>query len=601
MNTPHCIDFETEAIEPRPKYPPKPVGVSIWRADQNEPTYYAWGHPSKNNCTFEEARSALAAVWEDEILFHNARFDTEVARIHMGLSYPENADLVHDTMYLLYLQDSQADTLALKPSASRLLGIAPSEQEALRKYLAGKGYAGKDWGAYISKAPGDIAGEYAKGDVLRTRKIYELLFPQVVAMGMLDAYRREQKLAPILNQNEADGIRIDLPTLELDLARYEKIYRVVSQTLLDKIGKCNPDSTAELAQALITSGSARKEDFLLTPTGRLSTAKGSIDGAVKDPVLKQLLGYRGQLKTMLTTFMRPWLEFATANNGRVHPQFNQVRGDIYGTRTGRLSSSNPNFQNVPTEPKGDPPAGLPPLPFMRQYVLPDEGHVLVSADFHSQEFRIAAHYAEGGAAEIYRTDPSADFHARVAEILRTDAGLTLPRKAVKITGFSLIYGSGIKALAGLLGVDANTAGKIRRHYFQVLPGLQELMDDVSARGRQGKPVRTWGGRLLYAEKGKLVNGQQWTFEYRLLNYLIQGSAADQTKEAIINAGYNTTTRRFMITVHDENVYSVSRESLEKDIKEIRSTMEDQPNWDVPWRAEIKYGPNWHNLQLYNPR
>ena len=412
---------------------------------------------------------------------------------------------------------------------------------------------------------------------------------------MLPAYRREQRLAPILNQNERDGIRVDLEKLIRDLERYEHFYKVATDRLVELVGKCNPDSTAELAQALIKSGRAAEDDFKRTPTGKLSTAKGSIDLAVKDPDTRQILAYRGQLKTLLTTFMRPWA--GMASNGRLHPQFNQVRGDTYGTRTGRLSSSNPNFQNVPTEPKGQPPEGLPALPFIRQYVLPDEGHVLVSADFHSQEFRIAAHYAEGRAAEIYRADPAADFHLKVAEILRSDAGLTLPRKAVKITGFSLIYGSGVKSLAEQLGVDQGTAGKIRKHYFEVLPGLQELMNDVSARGHRGQPVRTWGGRVIYAEKGKLVNGQQWTFEYKLLNYLIQGSAADQTKEAINTTGYKTSTRRFLATVHDENVFSVEKEHLAINIQEIRAAMEEQPNWDIPWRVEVKTGENWHDIRL----
>jgi DNA polymerase-1 len=367
----------------------------------------------------------------------------------------------------------------------------------------------------------------------------------------------------------------------------------VNLRLVDMIGLCNFDSSAELASALIRSGRVKQEDFLLTPTGKLSTAKASMDRAVKDHELRALLGYRGNLKTLLTTFMRPWVELATG--GRLHPTFNQVRGDIYGTRTGRLSSSNPNFQNIPTEFKGNPPAGLPALPFMRRYILPDEGHVLVSSDFNGQEMRIAAHFAEGRAAEIYRNDPRADFHEAVARIIEEDAGLVLDRKMVKITGFSLIYGSGINSLSELLGVDKGTAANIRKHYFQALPGFKDLMDDVSARGRAGMAVKTWGGRLLHAEKAKLVNGQQWTFEYKLLNYLIQGSAADQTKEAINSVGYWSKHCRFLATVHDENVYSIDPAELNSEIEVIKASMEDQKGWDVPFKAEVKVGPNWWDI------
>lgn len=586
------VDFETEAIEPYPNYPPKPVGVSIWLPDLPEPEYIAWGHPSGNNRTFEYAKNALACIWDQPLLFHNGRFDTEVARVHFGLPIRE----FDDTLFLNYLYDPNAETLSLKPSSERILGIAPDEKNTLDRWLLDHGYKpGRD----ICKAPADIVGPYANGDTFRTRRLYEYLLPIITERGMLEAYKREQKLAIILNDNERDGIRVDIPALSSDLESAEATMFLVNKRLGEMIGSCNYDSSVELANMLVKSGRCKESDFLRTPTGKLATNKKSMDGAVKDPELRGLLGYRSNLKTLLTTFMRPWMELST--KGRLHPSFNQVRGDIYGTRTGRLSSSNPNFQNIPTEFKGDPPAGLPALPFMRRYILPDEGHVLVSSDFNGQEMRIAAHFAEGRAAEIYRNDPRADFHAAVAEIIEADAGLVLDRKMVKITGFSLIYGSGINSLSELLGVDKGTAANIRKHYFQALPGFQQLMEDVSARGRAGLPVKTWGGRLLHAEKAKLVNGQSWTFEYKLLNYLIQGSAADQTKEAINSVGYWSKYCRFLATVHDENVYSIDPAELESEIEVIKSSMEDQKGWDVPFKAEVKVGPNWWDIEKVGAR
>jgi DNA polymerase-1 len=478
------------------------------------------------------------------------------------------------------------------------LGIKPEEQTALRQYLAAMGHSGKEWGAHISKAPGGIVGEYAKGDTFRTRQLYEHLLDHVNKQGMLDAYRREQRLAPILNANERDGIRVDLARLSDDSRIYEEAYQKATDMLCALLGDINVDSSAELAAALLSKGFCKEDDFKRTPTGKLSTAKESMDGAVKDPVLRQLLGYRSNMKTSLTTFIRPWLTMAEANNGRLHPQFNQVRGAEYGTRTGRMSSSNPNFQNIPTEFKFEAPAGLPPLPAMRRYVLPDEGHVLVSADFASQEFRGMAHFAEGKAAEIYRDDPKADFHAMVAKVLKEDAGMDLPRKQVKIVGFSLLYGAGLDKLGQSLGVDRATAQKIRNHYFQVLPGVKQLMEDVSSRGRAGSPVKTWGGRLIYAEPPKIVNGQRWDFSYKLVNYLIQGSAADQTKEAINVLGYKTAHRRFIASVHDEIVVSCDPNALAQTVKDLRHAMEEQQGWDVPFKITLEVGPNWWDGEAY---
>jgi DNA polymerase-1 len=591
---PVCIDFETEAIEDWPVYPPKPVGVSIWYPQAEAPVYLAWGHPSENNCSFDEGRKAVAEVWGDQILCHHARFDTEVARVHMGLPYPKDCLRVDDTLFLNYLYDVHAPSLSLKPSAERILNIPPDEKNELDDWLKKHGFQpGRD----ICKAPGGIVGRYANGDTYRTRKLYEVLLDHVNKTGMLAAYRREQRLSPILSKSENDGLRVDRTKLQADLIPAERAFIEVTNRLLLQLGPCSIDSSAELARALLKKGLAHEADFLLTPTGKLSTAKASMDQAIKDPELRRLLGYRSNMKTILTTFMRPWVEFSRYD-GRLRPQWNQVKGDTYGTRTGRLSSNNPNFQNVPTEFKGEPPPGLPSLPMLRQYVLPDEGHVLVASDFNGQEMRIASHFAEGRAAEIYRTDPTADFHAAVADIIKTDTGMVLDRKMVKITGFSLIYGSGVKSLSELLNVDRATAARVRAHYFHALPGFEELMRDVSARGRAGSPVKTWGGRLIYSEPSKIVKGRQMEFSYKLLNYLIQGSAADQTKEAITVAGYKGRNFRFLATVHDENVYSVDPDHLDEEVAIIKDSMENQPGWDIPFRCEVEVGPNWHDLKEY---
>lgn len=595
---PPVVDFETEAIELRPAYPPKPVGVSILKSGEDKPRYYAWGHPSENNCSFEDGKRAVAEVWEHSPLFHNSRFDIEVGHVHMGLERPSSH---HDTLFLLFLRDPHASSHSLKPSAHRILGMPPTEQDAVRDHLAGMGFVGKDWGAHIAKAPGRIVGEYADGDVLRTRGLFEKLYPACVEDGTVPAYQREINLVNILNQNETDGIRVDLERLERDVSQtYLPAFNRISESLEKELGWGAPenDAPAALAFALLSKGICREDDFLKTPTGRLATNKHSLAKALAtQPALRDAIGYRGNLKTALTTFYGPWINFARRLGGRLHPQFNQTRGvGDYGTRTGRFSSSNPNFQNIPTEFAFDPPEGYPDLPAMRRYILPDEGHVLVSLDFASQEFRIMAHFAEGRAAEIYRNDPKADFHLIVSQLLEAEAGLTLPRKQVKIIGFTLLYGGGVGKLAESLGVDKGTASRIRQLYFKVVPGVAELIDDVSARGRHGQGVRTWGGRLIYPEPSRPgPDGRMWDFSYKLVNYLCQGSAADQTKECIIRGGYKTANRRWLGTVHDENLYSILLDRLKEEIAEIRSYMEDPTGWDVPWRCDVEYGPNWWDM------
>ncbi len=586
------VDFETEAIELRPHYPPKPVGVSIM-SPNGDKHYYAWGHPTENHCTEEQGKAALAAVWDNPLLFHNSRFDTAVASKHFGLPHPKE---LHDTLFLLFLNDPHAQSHSLKPSAHRLLGMAPEEQEAVRDWVLANvpGATMKDWGAHISKAPGKLVGAYADGDVLRTRALFDKLYPAAEQ----EPYLRECRLTSILNQNEEDGIRVDLPKMEEDVAEiYLPAFKAVTDLLYQQLGEFNLDSGQELAYALLQKGLCTETDFLRTPTGKLATNKFSLAKALAaHPLLRQQIGYRSNVKTGLTTFFANWIAIAQQCGGRIHPQLNQTRGvGDYGTRTGRFSSSNPNIQNVPTEFAFAAPDGFPEPPAMRRYILPDEGQVLVSLDFASQEFRVMAHFAEGRAAEIYREDPRADFHQMVSEILKAELGIELPRKQTKIVGFTLLYGGGVGKLAESLGVDKGSAARIRAAYFQAIPGVSELMEDVSARGRHGQAVRTWGGRLIYAEPPRMKDGRHMDFSYKLLNYHIQGSAADQTKESLIKGGYRTQYRRFLISCHDENVYSMDPNNLRKEIAEVRSAMEDPTGWDVPWRCDVEVGPNWWDM------
>jgi DNA polymerase-1 len=257
------------------------------------------------------------------------------------------------------------------------------------------------------------------------------------------------------------------------------------------------------------------------------------------------------------------------------------------------------MQNVPTEFDDIDQSYFDLLlPFMRQYVLPDqEGQIIVSADYNGQEMRLLAHFAEGRAAEIYRNDPKADFHNVARDILHTEAGLDLKRKPVKIVGFSLIYGAGDENLAGQLGIGKNEARHIRKMYLKSIPGLREFQDDCSSRDR----VKTWGGRIIPVEPPSIDDeGRIRHWNYRLPNYLIQGSAADQTKESIIRYHSAKLSRSsFMLTVHDENDTSCWPEDVKEEVTILRHSMESLEGFDVPFIAEVETGTDWHNLEKFN--
>jgi DNA polymerase I-like protein with 3'-5' exonuclease and polymerase domains len=610
-------DFETEAIVGNPLLnPPKPVGLAVWVPGQ-EPEYMAWGHPTENNCTWDVAHKYLKKLKDSgcELLFHNDGFDLSVWEYYFcnAMFRWDLSDCwrrFHDTMYLLFLNDPYANTLSLKPSADRYLGMAPQEQDELKNWILANvpEATPTTFGAYIARAPGDLVGRYAIGDVVRTRRLFDLLYPKIVEQGMEAAYDRDRKLFPIMMRGTKHGIRLDRDTLQHHTNVYTSCLEIATERLAQRLGCAisDLDHDESFADALESSGAVT--EWVLTEKARKrSLARDNLKICI--PEVKTLIDYRGALSTCLNVFMNPWLDLSRSD-GRLHPNWNQVkqaremdRGKKNkGTKTGRLSSDSPNFQNVPTEfitPTGDSlsvPEGLHPLPQLRRYILPEEGHVWLKRDFSSQELRILAHFEDGQLCTAYRLNPNLDVHQMARELIQSIIGILYARKDIKITGFSLIYGSGVTGLSGQLGRPYHEAYQIRASYLAALPGVKDLMDDVQARGKAGQPIRTWGGRIYYVEPSKTVNGRWMDFAYKLLNYLIQGSAADQTKESI-NDWWDARLgpEVFMATVHDEVNISAPKDRAVECMRILRECM-NKDRFDVPVLSEGFIGPNWADLE-----
>lgn len=605
------VDFETTAIAGNPLLPqhtPKPVGVALSTPGQ-PPEYLAWAHPTGNNCTLESARERLSQIARSgcPLLFHNAGFDIAVWNSTFEPLNIRDWTRYHDTMFLLFLADPYASTLALKPSATRYLGVAPDEQVELHKWILENipESNAKNAGAYISCAPGDLVGRYAVGDVVRTRALFDLLHKRIVDDGMEPAYNRERRLFPTLVLGTIHGIRVDRGALaEAEVAYTRALddsrYRLSSALGITVDALDHDDS---LADALERSGAVK--EWVLTPKSKKrSLSKDNL--VISDPNIKLLMEYGGALSTCLQTFIRPWLKFSESD-GRLHPNWNQVRqgyGDrgIKGTQTGRLSSDNPNFQNVPTEfvdALDNPlptPEGLLTLPQLRRYCLPEVGHVWLKRDFSSQEIRILAHFEDGTLCQAYKADATLDPHEMARQLVKGLTGVLYARKSIKITGFSIIYGSGAKGLAGQLDSSLELATQIKNSYLAVMPDVRELMYDVQRRGRNNGFIRTLGGRIYYTEPAKMIDGRMMEFSYKLLNYLIQGSAADQTKESIIE--WEDTRKpedTFLATVHDEINISAPVEDMEQAMARLKAAM-NADRLDVPMLSEGFVGNNWADLE-----
>jgi DNA polymerase-1 len=613
------IDFETKGIARRPNYPPRPVGVSIILPGSRSGTYYAWGHPNgKNNCTLSQAKARLKDLWNGKVplLFQNAKFDLDVAEVHMGLKLPP-WQRVHDTLYLLFLLYPHSKTLSLKPMSEEILGMKPEEQDKVKNWvLAHKAeieakygrFTPKDWGQHISEAPVEIVAPYAVGDTVRTLRLFKKLYPIVQAQGMGGAYDRERQLMPIMLRNEREGIRIDQSVLNKDIEIYQEAMSK-SETWLRKRLKAPDlelDKDRQVGDALEKAGVVT--DFVMTPTGQKSVSKANLTiDLFKDKRVFYVLGYRNRLNTALGTFMQPWAEAIARTGGILHTNWNQVKhteGKQAGSRTGRMSCS-PNFMNIPTEwdGKGDgyehpTMIDLPPLPLVRQYVLPDDrAHVFAGRDYDQQELRILAHFEDGPLLAAYNANPRMDIHAYVQQAIANVIGTVLPRKAVKILNFGTIYGMGLGKLAIGMNTDIDHAKQVMDARRAAMPGVRDLEKTIKLAARNDEPIVTWGGRLYYKEPSIVLNGRRIDFGYKLLNYLIQGSAADCTKQAVINYDAICRDGRFMVQVHDEVNISVPKKAAKQELKILGEAMAAVA-FDLPMTSTPKLGPNWAAIKEY---
>lgn len=636
------LDFETEGIEDRPKYPPKPVGAAVWPPGR-APRYYSYGHPTDNGiyelvkgrvekisdvCDERTTQLAVKECYQYRVLGHHLKFDLDVAESHWGLK-PPPPQKVEDTMYLLFLRDPHASTLSLKPSAESILKLKPDERDAIRDWLVAhkvvaRNASGHELWKNICKAPGSVVAPYAIGDLTRTKKLFDKILSEMDA-GMLSAYHREKRLMPMLLDNERQGIRVNVKKLRRDLKACKEGLAKSEAWLRKRLNAPDLDfdkdvkigdalaATKVVTDWVMTKGS---KDGERAPQRSVSKVNLTID-RFNDKQVFYALGYRNRMQTLISMSMEPWLLQAEANNGRIFTDWNQVRhmaradGKGRGARTGRISCS--RFMNIAKdfEDRGDGwthPAFLKviPLPLVRRYLLPDPGHVWVHLDYNQQEFRFTAHFEDGALLASYQANPRTDYHDAVQAKIKEMLGIDLDRRSVKVINFGILYGMGAALLAVKLTaamkrpVSVEEARKLRAAVKRATPGVKALEDGLKEDGREGRHIRTWGGRKYFCEPPKLIEegprkGGMQTFEYKLLNYLVQGSAADCTKEALIRYYHTKKHGRLLVTVHDEINISVPKEHLKTEMAILRRAMESV-EVDVPMLADAKIGPSWGDLK-----
>jgi DNA polymerase-1 len=606
---PGVLDFETKRIEARPAYPPEPVGFAI-KASDVKSRYYAWKHPSENNCTWHQARKVLKDFMRSHrIICHHAGFDLDVAETWFGMEWPAEHD---DTLILAFLEDPDSFSLSLKPLAVRYLNEPPTEQDAVRDFAIARAKAGdprfhgatkKTFGAYISECPGNLIGKYAIGDVERTWRLYQRFKRTVLTdKRFRQAYERELKVTRSLIRMERHGLPMATARLKRDVALYQATLKEIESPLLVKM-----KVPAKEWEEFKWSGSGFAEQLLRsklvkslpqTEKGNDSTSAESL-AEVLPPALAKEFEVRSQIQTCLNTFMQPWLAQARENDDVFYARFNQVRnGDEWGSktgaRTGRLSMT-PNLQNVIRSDKD------PRVPLLRDYIVRGHYTYLIQRDYSQQELRLLAHYEDGPFLQSYKDNPGQDAHNLVSELIKNTTGLEIPRRPVKDLNFGLIYGQGLTLTAKKMGVPVEDARRARSAHAASLPGIPKLQARLKKLVELNEPIWTWGGRRYYCEPPIFKNGRWYNFGYKMLNKLIQGSAADVTKQAMVNWDEHplSKTNFMLLQVHDELILGANDEP-KKVHKALAECMADVEGIEVPMLSDGKIGfSSWHRMKKVN--
>lgn len=369
---------------------------------------------------------------------------------------------------------------------------------------------------------------------------------------MKQAYLNERDLMPHVLKMERLGISLDTEALSRDTNYYFGVLEELDDRICAQVGRVvDVDSNAELADAIEHAGLST--GFQTTPTGKRSTSKESLIGAIGDKTLLGRLLTRGSIATSLRTFMQPWLIQAELH-GKLFIKWNQIRNySDTGARTGRLSSS-PNMQNVPVKWEALlaqlEKVGYKPeyeMPNIRSYIVPPPNWVFLARDYSAQEMKLLAHFTQGGLLESLRANPGRDIHLIAADI----AGIT--RKVAKTLGFAVLYGAGVGRIAESLGIGVGEATSIKKRYLDALPEIKVFQKNLTEISRCERCVETLGGRQYFVESPKIIDGVFKTFEYKLTNYKIQGSAADQTKRAMLDYSRRTQVGQLVLSVHDQLV------------------------------------------------
>ena len=625
-----AIDLETRDPDLKKKGSGAVIGngevVGIAVATYNDKWYFPIAHAEGPNCDRKKTLEWFKDICECPAtkIFHNAMYDVCWIR-NLGIKIN---GLIVETMIASSLLDENRFSYTLNTLSWHFLNEGKSEKSLTEAAKA----RGLDAKADMWRLPAHEVGAYAEKDAELTFKLWQhvkklLMEPDADGKDLQNIFNLETDLFPCLVDMRFLGVRVDAQrahTLKQELTRKEErlIHKIKLETGLE--------TQIWAARSIATVFDKLKLPYEKTEKTQSPSFTKNFLSNHSHPII-QMIAEARKINKVNTTFIDTILKHE--HKGRIHAEINQIRSDDGGTVTGRFSYQNPNLQQIPAR---DPETG----PLIRSLFIPEEGCKWGCFDYSQQEPRLVAHYAlqfglssVNPIADSYDTDSSTDFHKIVAEMAQ------IPRSQAKTINLGLFYGMGKAKLQAELGVTKDKAAELFDRYHSKVPFVKQLMNKIMSAGSNKGQIRTllgrrcrfpkyepilrgsdWGkyvpaedqermedlqamGPYIKDDEGEIIkdkdgnpkknywhgNPTRRAFTYKALNKLIQGSAADMTKKAMLELYKEGIIPH--IQIHDE--LDISVDGNEDKIKNI---MENAVDLALPNKVDCESGPNWGSIK-----
>ena len=560
------------------------VAVDGWKG------YYPIAHEGGGNMDKDVVLKWVKdlLLTDSDKIFHNAMYDVCWLR---AMGFKINGRII-DTMIATSLIDENRGRYDLNSVCKDYIHESKNEY-ALQE-------AAKSWGVdpkqEMYKLPAIYVGEYAEKDAELTLKLWQACKHELQTQDLWSIFDLETALTPCLIDMRFKGVRVDIEEAE----RLKKMMGNEEKNLLTQIKKeTGIDVQIWAAASIATVFDKLKEPYERTIKTQAPSFTKNFLANHTHPTVKKIAEAR-EINKDHTTFIDTIIKHV--HRGRIHADINQLRGDNGGTITGRFSYSNPNLQQIPARNKD-----LGPI--IRRIFIPEKKHKWGCFDYSQQEPRLVTHYAL--LQNLYGVDKKADaykennvdFHKIVAEMA------DIPRSQAKTINLGLFYGMGKNKLQAQLGVSKDKAEELLAKYHTEVPFVKQLLQSVMRRAQERGQIRTLLGRLcrfhlwepniLGIHKAMTHDaalrehgpGIKRAYTYKALNKLIQGSAADMTKKAMIALHKEGIIPH--IQVHDELDISIKDD---KQAKQIVNIMESAVELEIPNKVDYESGDNWGEIK-----